>query len=173
MRSLILIASFVCASAFAADATQNAQNNTKSPSKQAVAAAPGLQVVNVPQLQDIKGVVSWDLLAKVDHKAIKDRILPIFSKDVIALNDQEVKIQGFMMPLEPGQKQKHFLISVASGTCPYCMPAGPEGVVEILTAAPIKYGFEPIIVSGKLAVLKDDPTGLYYKMTNAVLSSAN
>jgi len=171
MRSSILaiaITSLLSTSAFATD------NSTAKPAgKQAQNAAPGLQIVNVPPLAELKGVVSWDLLAKVGQKAVKDRIYPIFTKEIIALNDQQVKIQGFMMPLDPGRQQKHFLISVNSATCPYCMPAGPEGVVEVISTTPIKYGFEPIVLSGKLAVLKDDPTGLFYKMTNAVLSAAD
>ena len=135
--------------------------------------AGGLQAVTVPPLKDIKGVVSWDTLAKVDRRSEKNSIVPVFTKEILALNDQQVKLQGFMMPLDPGRTQKHFLISVNSATCPYCLPAGPEGVVEVLSSTPIKYGFEPIVISGKLAVLKNDPTGLYYKMTNAEIASAN
>ena len=162
MRALILATCLVCIVSFAAD---KATAGAKGPSQQAVAAAPGLQIV--PQLQEIKGVVSWETLARVDFKTTKDRIIPTFSQEVIALNDQQVKIQGFMMPLDPGKAQKHFLISVNSATCPYCMPAGPEGIIEVQSSTPIKYGFEPIVVSGKLAVLKNDPTGLFYRMTNA------
>ena len=66
-----------------------------------------------------------------------------------------------------GEKQKHFLLSVNSQTCAYCMPAGPEGVVEVKSKAAIKYSFEPIIVSGKMSVLKNDPTGLYYRLNEA------
>jgi len=33
---------------------------------------------------------------------------------------------------------------------------------------PVKYGFDPIVLSGKLAVLKDDPMGLYYRLVDAV-----
>ncbi|MGH8808600.1 MAG: DUF3299 domain-containing protein, partial [Noviherbaspirillum sp.] len=83
-------------------------------------AAPGGHVPppNMPQtavqpLPEIKGVVSWDTLAKVKQIKAKDRILPEFSKEIAALNNQEIKVQGFMMPLEPGEKQKHFLISLA------------------------------------------------------------
>ncbi len=168
MRALILATCLVCTASFAAD---KAAIGAKGPSQQAVAAAPGLQIV--PQLQDIKGVVSWEILARVDFKTTKDRIIPTFAKEVLALNGQQVQLQGFMMPLDPGKSQKHFLISVNSATCPYCMPAGPEGVVEVKSSAPIKYGFEPIVISGKLSVLGNDPTGLFYKMSNAVLSSAN
>ena len=136
--------------------------------------APGLPPAGAPAgltivqpLQDIQGVVSWNTLAKVKQIKSKDRILPEFSKDIAALNDTEVKLQGFMMPLEPGEKQKHFLLSVNSQTCAYCMPAGPEGVVEVKSKTAIKYSFEPIIVSGKMSILKNDPTGLYYRLTEA------
>ena len=136
--------------------------------------APGLPPTGAPAglaivqpLQDIQGVVSWNTLAKVKQIKSKDRILPEFSKDIAALNDTEVKLQGFMMPLEPGEKQKHFLLSVNSQTCAYCMPAGPEGVVEVKSKTAIKYTFEPIIVSGKMSTLKNDPTGLYYRLTEA------
>lgn len=123
------------------------------------------------QLPEIKGVVSWNTLAKVKQVKAKDRILPEFSKEVTALNNQEVKVQGFMMPLEPGEKQKHFLISLVPQTCSFCLPAGPEGVVEVKTRTPVKYTFEPVIVSGRMSVLKDDPMGLYYRLTDAVPAS--
>ena len=118
-------------------------------------------------LPEIKGVVSWNTLAKVKQIKTKDRILPEFSKEITELNNKEIKVQGFMMPLEPGEKQKHFLISVTSQSCSFCLPAGPEGVVEVKTTTPVKYTFEPVIVSGKLSVLKDDPMGLYYRLTDA------
>lgn len=118
-------------------------------------------------LPEIKGVVSWTTLAKVKQVKSKDRIVPEFTKDIAALDNQKVKLQGFMMPLDPGEKQKHFLITISPPTCAYCMPAGPEGVVEVLSADPIKYSFEPILLSGKMAVLKNDPAGLYYRLTDA------
>ncbi len=121
----------------------------------------------MPQLPEVKGVVSWNTLAKVKQVKAKDRILPEFTKDISALNDQEVKVQGFMMPLEPGEKQKHFLLSVNPQTCAYCLPAGPEGVVEVNSKTPVKYTFEPVVVTGKMTILKDDPMGLYYRLSNA------
>jgi hypothetical protein len=134
---------------------------------------PGAPATPVMQaLPDIKGVVSWNTLGKVKQVKTKDRILPEFTKEVIALNDKEVKLQGFMMPLEPGEKQKHFLLSVNPQSCSFCLPAGPEGVVEVKTRTPVKYTFEPVIVSGKMSVLKDDPMGLYYRLTDATPTSA-
>jgi hypothetical protein len=52
--------------------------------------------------------------------------------------------------------------------CAFCMPGGPESLVEVKTKQPLAYGFAPIVLSGKLAVLKDDPTGVFYRLTDAV-----
>lgn len=134
-------------------------------------APPNAPPAMMQQLPELQGVVSWNTLAKVKQVKAKDRILPEFSKEIAALNNQEVKLQGFMMPLEPGEKQKHFLISLVPQSCSFCLPAGPEGVVEVKSKTAIKYTFEPVIVSGKMNVLKDDPMGMYYRLTDAVPAS--
>ena len=129
------------------------------------AGAPGTPV---PQLPDRKDVVSWKTLAQVELVKQKDRYVPQFSSNVTALDKKEVKIQGFMMPLEMGDKQTHFVLSAMPTTCSFCMPGGPESLVEIKTKKPVKYTFEPIVMTGKLAVLKDDPTGVFYRIVDAV-----
>lgn len=125
----------------------------------------------MPVLKEIPGVTSWNTLAKVKQKKVKNQILPEFAREVSALDKREIKVQGFMMPLEPGEKQKHFLISLNPQSCSYCLPAGPEGVVEVNAKAPVKYTFEPIVISGTMEILKDDPMGLYYRMNNATISA--
>lgn len=72
------------------------------------------------------------------------------------------------MPLETGERQQHFILTSYPPSCGFCMPGGPEGVVEVRTKQPVKYTTDPIVISGKLAVLKDDPTGMYYRLTDAV-----
>jgi hypothetical protein len=119
-------------------------------------------------LQERKDVVSWKLLAQVELVKQKDRYVPQFSSGVAALNAKEVKVQGFMMPLEMGDRQTHFILSAMPPSCAFCMPGGPESLVEVKSRAPIKFGFEPIVLTGKLAVLKDDPTGVFYRLTEAV-----
>lgn len=121
-------------------------------------------------LTDLPGVVSWKLLGKATTvKTKKDRMVPKYTPEISALDNTDVKVQGFMMPLEPGQKQKHFLLTVTSASCPFCLPAGPEGVVEIKSRTPVKFSYAPFIVQGKLKVLASDPMGLYYRMTDAAV----
>jgi uncharacterized protein len=122
-------------------------------------------------LPELKGVVSWRTLAQVEAVQIKDRFVPQFSSNVTALDKKEVKLQGFMMPLDMGDRQKRFLLAAMPPTCAFCLPGGPDQIVEVQARVPVRYGFEPIIVSGRFVVLKDDPMGLFYRLTDAVAVS--
>jgi hypothetical protein len=133
----------------------------------AYAQAPAAPQDAFKPLPERKDVVSWKLLAQVELVKMKDRFLPQFSSDVSALDRKEVKVQGFMMPLEMGDKQSHFILSAMPQSCAFCMPGGPEQLVEVVSKKPVKYTFEPVVLTGKLAVLKDDPTGVYYRLTDA------
>jgi uncharacterized protein len=119
-------------------------------------------------LPELKGVVSWKTLAQVEAVRQKDRFVPQFSGNVAALDRKEVKLQGFMLPLDMGDRQKRFLLAAMPPTCAFCLPGGPEQLVEVQARTAIRYGFEPIVVSGRFQVLRDDPMGLFYRLTDAV-----
>lgn len=131
---------------------------------------PGVHSPNSPfaPLPARSDVLPWSVLTAVKTKVVKNRILPVFTADIQALGAQKQRIQGFMMPLEPGEKQKHFLLSSVPLTCSFCVPGGPESMVEVFTKTAVKYSLEPVAVEGKFAVLEDDPYGLYYRITDAV-----
>ena len=92
---------------------------------------------------------------------------PIFPDEIRALNNKTVKVLGFMMPLEPGDKQRHFLLSAVPTTCASCLPAGPAGLVEVKAQTPVRYSIDPVVVEGQLAVLDEDPYGLFYRISDA------
>jgi hypothetical protein len=131
-------------------------------------APPGADPSQFKPLVERKDIVSWKLLAEVELVKQKDRYVPQFSQGVAALDQKEVKLQGFMMPLEMGDKQTHFVLSALPVTCAFCLPGGPEALVEVKTRQPVKYSFDPIVVRGRMSVLKDDPTGVFYRVTDAV-----
>lgn len=117
-----------------------------------------------------QGVLPWQTLAQVDLVKQNGRYGPRFSPEILALADKLVTLRGFMMPLEPGGRQKHILLTATAPTCAYCMPGGPESVVEVKLAQSVKYGFEPLVVSGRLQVLQNDPMGLYYRLSDATIA---
>jgi len=128
---------------------------------------PGTDPNAFTPLPERKDVVSWKTLAQVELVKMKDRYVPQFASSVSALDQKQVKVQGFMMPLEMGDKQTHFVLASMPQTCAFCMPGGPETMVEVKTRTPVKYSFDAVVVSGKLTVLKDDPTGIFYRLTEA------
>ena len=131
---------------------------------------PGVHSQNSPfaPLSERSDVVPWSVLTDVKTKAEKNRILPVFTVSQLSLNQKNQRIQGFMMPLEPGEKQKHFLLTSVPMTCSFCTPGGPESMVEVKTKTPVKYTLEPVVVEGRFLVLADDSYGLYYRVTDAV-----
>lgn len=122
-------------------------------------------------LQERDGVVSWRLLSSVTAKVERNRVVPTFPAPVQELNGKAVRVQGFMLPLEPGERQRHFLLSAVPTTCNFCVPAGPEGLIEVRTREPVRYTVEAITLSGRFAVLKDDRFGLFYRVADAVPES--
>jgi uncharacterized protein len=118
-------------------------------------------------LQERADVVPWGMLTSIKTKTDKNKILPIFDAAQMALHRKTQKVQGFMMPLEPGEKQRHFLLTSVPMSCSFCLPGGPESMVEVRTKTPIKYTLDPVVVEGTFMVLNDDPYGLYYRITEA------
>jgi uncharacterized protein len=113
-------------------------------------------------------VVPWSVLTSVTTRTDKNRVLPVFNAGQLALHQKTQRIQGFMMPLEPGEKQSHFLLSSVPLTCSFCTPGGPESMVEVKARTPVRATMEPVVVEGRFLVLNDDPYGLYYRVTEAV-----
>ena len=131
---------------------------------------PGVHGANSPcaPIQERNDVLPWSMLSEVKTRAEKNRLLPVFTPPIQALNQKTQRVQGFMMPLEPGDKQKHFLLSSVPLSCGFCVAGGPESMVEVKTKTPVKYSMEVVVVEGKFSVLNDDPYGLYYRITDAV-----
>ena len=71
-------------------------------------------------------MVSWKTLAQVEPVKQGSRMVPSSRSDILALDRKDARVQGFMIPLDMGDKQKHFLVSAVPPHCSFCLPAGPE-----------------------------------------------
>ena len=153
LRTLVLLASLT--------ATSLAVAQTPAPPGAPPAANAPFTMPEAP-----KGTVPWTVLqqAKTVQKPDK-KFGPEFTRDIKALDHKDVKLFGFMMPLDQARKQKRFLLAAYPPHCAFCLPSGPESLVEVLADTPIEFTFEPIVVSGRLAVLENDV--VYYRLTNA------
>lgn len=121
-----------------------------------------------------EGVVSWDVLGTLDVEVeviapLQTEMTKDFTDDVKALDAQPVRIMGFLYPLEGGVTHERFLLTAWPPSCPFCLPAGPALMVEVNAAEPVEFAEGAILMAGTFALLKDDPSGLYYRLNEAKL----
>lgn len=120
------------------------------------------------QLAELPGVLPWRTLADGVRLHERNGVYElIINNNVKTLNGQQVKLQGFMLPLEQAEKQQHFLLTAAPPTCFFCLPGGAESIVEVKCEKPVAFSLDPVVMSGTLEVLKNDELGLVYRMSRA------
>jgi hypothetical protein len=113
------------------------------------------------------GVVPWETLANVSVTRQKDRYVPEFSKQILALDKREVRLRGFMLPLEQGARHRHFLLSAQPPECAFCMPGTAEQFAEVRARVPVKYATEPVTFTGTFMLVRDESGGLLYRLLDA------
>jgi hypothetical protein len=118
-------------------------------------------------LPDAKGAVAWSLLSRTAIRKVDGRLGPDFPAALKPLHGRTVKLQGYVLPLEAGPSHSRFLLSAWSPTCPFCLSAGPEAMVEVKARSAVKYSLEPVVVQGRLELLDNDPAGLFYRLVEA------
>jgi hypothetical protein len=128
---------------------------------------PSAQHYSTAILPERAGVVPWRTLAQVETEQVGVRVVNKFSREILALDQKDVKLQGFIVPLDIGDRQKRFLLSAVPAECPFCLPAGPDALVEVQAKTPVRYGVEPIVVSGRFSVLQGEEGGLLYRLVDA------
>ncbi|MBF0462489.1 MAG: DUF3299 domain-containing protein [Magnetococcales bacterium] len=170
-----------------AQAAQPAQPAPTSGTHQPLSTPDGSPPPISPDLPKGPDLIAWELLGQVEviyppqekPKQSNTRMQiatpegwalpkPRFPAAVLALNNQELKVAGFMFPLDVSQEgQKKFLLARMPPTCAFCLPGGPESMVLVEAEKPIRFTMNAIIVKGHFAAMTQDKDGMFYKMTNA------
>ena len=73
-----------------------------------------------------------------------------------------------MLLLEADAKQKRFILSPLPADCPYCLPAGPNLMIEVECKQPITYSYDPVVISGRMKLLPESQDGLFYQLLDSV-----
>jgi uncharacterized protein len=120
---------------------------------------------------DIPGALSWSLLmrTKEDERKINDvwYIVPVFPKELLRFNNTRVKVNGFMLPLQTAREQNYFVLMAFPPDCPFCLTIGSMGWMEVRAAEKITFQKEPLLVEGRLELVKRDMEGTFYRLHEA------
>jgi hypothetical protein len=117
------------------------------------------------------GAIAWQLLGTAKLDVILREGKPIFvatlSEAIQKLNGQAVRINGFMMPLEPADRQRHFLLLAYPLSCPFHLSVGGSQIVEVQSSEEIKFSYDPVLIEGTLRLTDPAATGLVYSLKEA------
>lgn len=118
-----------------------------------------------------QGSIDWEILTKIDvkQKEINNFIqyIPTFTPVLKSLDNTSVKLNGYLLPLDAGEFQSHFILMAYPHACPFHMPGGPGGFVEVITDIPVKFTYDPILIEGHFELLQDFSMGIFYRITAA------
>jgi hypothetical protein len=123
---------------------------------------------------EIKAQGVWKSLSEVSYKVSEDQFgelyVPVFSDAIKKLEGKEVEADGYIIPFEGMFKPEHIILSsLPLAECFFCGSGGPETVMEVMMASPIKYTSKRVKVRGKLTLNANDPEKLMYILKDARL----
>lgn len=116
----------------------------------------------------------WKNLTEVTYKISEDEYgelyVPVFSENITKIEGKVVEADGYIIPFEGMFKPEHIILSsLPLAECFFCGSGGPETVMEVDMASPIKYTSNRVRVRGTLTLNSKDPEKLMYIMKNATL----
>lgn len=130
-----------------------------------------LDAAGYPSPDDVEAALPWSKLAQLEVDYADDgSLLAEFSKELAQLNGTQVTLAGFMMPLEPEQKQKHFLLTSSPPSCFFHLPGGPAGAVEVLAPKGIDATWDLLVLDGRLETIERSEMGVVYRLHDAKVS---
>ncbi|UPT62630.1 MAG: DUF3299 domain-containing protein [Hyphomonadaceae bacterium JAD_PAG50586_4] len=138
-----------------------------------------LEIQQSPPVEDIwrpaatpRGGVAWSLLESTQESTrTVDGVIysrPVFPADVRALAGRRIIVAGYMMPLENGAAQRHFVLMAYPPGCPFHFHALPNQFIEVYADAPVRLNeIDATVISGVLELTGEDESGVFFRLRNA------
>lgn len=106
----------------------------------------------------------WQALLETHFDA---QARPVYPDTLQALDGHDIRLSGFMMPIESGTLQRHFLLMAYPPSCHFCVSGGPSSTIEVLSEGGIAYSRDAVTVTGTFRLLPDAPEGVFFRIEDA------
>ncbi len=126
-----------------------------------------LESLGFAPIASIEGALRWEDLMRAQLRYREDALDATFPTQIAAHDGQTVKLAGFMMPLDPEARQRHFLITSNPPSCFFHVPGGPAGAVEVFSETGVETTWDPIVLEGRFETLPRSETGVIYRLSAA------
>jgi len=91
---------------------------------------------------------------------------PRFPQQVRALHGKRIKVSGYMLPLQNGARQSHFVLLAYPPDCPFHLNPAPDQFIEIRVSQPVSVREGVRTFEGTLMLGGEDEGGVFYTMTS-------
>lgn len=124
------------------------------------------------------GAVDWKIFSKTKEINIEGKqengldlqyFKPDFPAEIRALDGKDIKVKGYMFPLDENDKQKVFLFGPFPLNCPFQYHVGPSLVIMVdAPKKPVLFSYDPVVITGRLELIeKDEDNSIFYKLHDA------
>lgn len=114
---------------------------------------------------DLRWVIFHD--AKISADQAKGEYLATFSPSLAKMDGVQFSIMGYMLPIESTTRSAHFVLTRRSAGCPFCPPNEPTEAIEVFASKPADYTQAPVIVEGRLHLIRRSEQGLFFRLDQA------
>jgi hypothetical protein len=118
------------------------------------------------------GALSWDDLGKADivYNEKTGQLSATFPEHIRKLDGQTIKVAGFLFPVdvsqEPGESTIRYLLTALPPSCPFCLPAGPNYMMDMNIKGKVDFTYDPVLASGRLE-LREQSGDFFYILHEA------
>lgn len=115
--------------------------------------------------------IGWDLLAQAGGIHLVDGRVSRFPAAINELAARDtVHLIGYMYPFSESGPHDRFLLAAYAYHCAYCMTSDPSQLVLVEAAQPVGFTAGPVALTGKLVLVEDADSRLFYRLTAAAIA---
>lgn len=115
----------------------------------------------------VDGALDWSRLARAGASMFRDGRISRFPADLHALDGQEVTLAGYMMPFTDADRHSEFMFGALQFHCSGCMMGELNRMVAVKAAEPVAGADGPLVIRGRLRLLEDEASPLFYRLEAA------
>ncbi len=116
------------------------------------------------------GALDWDLLAQAGETRFIDGEISRFPANLRSLHGRDVALYGYMMPFSDAPRHAEFLVGALQFHCAGCLANDLSRIVAVRAAAPVEYSDAPMTLRGKLSLIEQKQSPLYFRLDGARLA---
>lgn len=116
----------------------------------------------------VEGALDWSQLARAGASMFRDGRISRFPADLHALDGKEVTLAGYMMPFTDAERHSEFMLGALQFHCAGCMMGELNRMVAVKAAEPVAHADGPLVIRGRLRLLEDEASPLFYRLDHAL-----